>query len=557
MQLKPILKRYVWLLGTGLLVLLLVPVMVWARPTTQEGQNLLANPGFEGGWHWQGDSFLGKVADNWVAWWVDEASGKKDTDPSFWRNQRPEYGLIGLEFYIPDQIHSGRQSLQYGKRYATHTAGVYQQVGGITAGTKLQFSAWGFVYGKDPDPNRTPGFTPMKVGIDPTGGTNPFGPSVVWSGVVTPVAVGSGSAWTQMSVEAVSQNTTVTVFVYSSQEWPMNDALTSQWDDTSLVTLGPATEPSTTAPPPPPTSPPGTPLPPPATSTPRPDGSVVHKVQSGETVWAIAIQYATGSNMTPEQMLAQINRLNNNPTMIYPGQELVIAVPDGTQPLTVLATPSEGESAAAPEEAESATAATAEEPAAAVAEAPAAAGSSSTLCVSAYHDRNSDGMRDPTTEELIPGAGFTLSNEIGVVGSYTSDDDTSEPYCFTQLVPGTYMVQLTRPAGYSTTTPEYWAVPLPAGATANVEFGHASDPDAPAGSAPSQAAVAAAGKSGSVEELLQTAKEKSSDTQSENAPESKSLLSSLGEIAIGVSGVFVLLLAGAVGVAFVASRRRA
>jgi LysM repeat protein len=554
MQLKPILKHYVWLLGTGLLVLLLVPVLVWARPIAQESQNLLANPGFEGGWHWQGDSFLGKVADNWVAWWVDDASGKSDTDPSFWQNQRPEYGLIGLEFHIADQIHSGRQSLQYGKRYATHTAGVYQQVGGITAGTKLRFSAWGFVYGKDPDPNRTPGYAPMKVGIDPTGGTNPFGPSVVWSGVVNPVAVGSGSAWTQMSVEAVSQNTTVTVFVYSSQEWPMNDALTSQWDDTSLVALGPATEPTTTAPPPPPTSPPGTPLPPPATSTPRPDGSVVHKVQSGETIWAIAIQYATGSNMTPEQMLAQINRLNNNPTMIYPGQELVIAVPDGTQPLTVLATPSESESAAAPEAAESA--AMAEEPAAAGAEVPAAAGSSSTLCVSAYHDRNSDGMRDPTTEELIADAGFTLSNEIGVVGSYTSDG-TSEPYCFTQLVPGTYMVQLTRPAGYSTTTPEYWAVPLPAGATANVEFGHASDPNAPAGSAPSQAAVAAAGKSGSVEELLQTAKEKSSDAQSEEAPESKSLLSSLGEIAIGVSGVFVLLLAGAVGVAFVASRRRA
>lgn len=533
------LKRYTWLLGGAVLVLALVPVLVSANPTSQEGQNLLTNPGFEGGWHWQGDSFLGKVADGWVAWWVDDATGKDPSDPSFWKNQRPEYGLIGLEYNIPDQIHGGGQALQYGKRYATHTAGVYQQVSGIEPGTKLRFSAWGFVFGKDRDGSKTPGFVRMKVGIDPTGGTNPFAGHVVWSGVVNPVAVGSGSAWREMSIEGVAQNSTVTVFTHSSPEWPMGDGLTSQWDDANLIATGVSEQPTTTAPPPPATNA-GPPPPPAATATPRPDGAVVHTVKSGDTIWGIAIQYATGSETTPEEMLAQINRLNGNPSLIYTGQEIVIAVPgEGVAVAQVAAVASEGEPA--PAAAESGEQAAPVEGSGVLA----AAASSSTLCVSAYNDRNTDGMRDPTTEELLAEAGFTLSSESGVVGSYTSDG-TSEPYCFTQLLPGTYMVQLARPGGYNTTTPEYWAVPLPAGATANVEFGHTADPNAP----PS---VQAAASDSTI--AAQTASENSA-VQVENEEGSKSLLSSLGEIAVGVSGIFVLLLAAAVGVAFVASRRR-
>ena len=554
------LKRYGLWVGVVLL-LASIPVYVSANPAAQEAQNLVANPGFEGGWHWQGDSFLGKVADEWVAWWVDDATGKSSTDPTFWQNQRPEYGLIGLEYQVPDQIHSGRQSLQYGKRYATHTAGAYQQVGGLTQGTKLRFSAWGFVSGSDPDPNKTPGFVHMKVGIDPSGGTNPFGGNVVWSGVTNPVVSGSGSAWQQMAIEAVAQNATVTVFVYSSPDWPMDDGLTSQWDDASLVVTSPAEEPTGTPPPPPPTSPPGTPLPPPATSTPRPDGAVVHTVRSGETLWGIAIQYSTGSTQSPQDVLARINQLNNNPALIYPGQELVIGVPQN--PLAVAAaTPvAGGEQAPTPAETDQQpqdvaaggseqSAAPAVEPSGAV-----AGSTQSTLCVAAYNDRNSDGMRDLTTEELLPNAGFTLSSESGVVGSYTSDG-VSEPYCFTQLVPGTYMVQLAKPGGYNTTTPEYWAVPLPAGATANVEFGHQRDPNAPASSDQPQAA-SAGGESNSLDDLLQAARDQGEEAKSESESGSKSLLSRLGEIAIGISGIFVLLLAAAVGVAFVTSRRRA
>ena len=549
-------KRYTWLMAGVALLLSLNPFSVSARPTVQEGQNLLVNPGFEGGWHWQGDSFLGKVADGWVAWWVDDATGKSSSDPSFWKNQRPEYGLIGLEYYVPDQIRSGAQSLQYGKRYATHTAGVYQQVQGITPGSTLRFSAWGFVVGKDDDPSKSPGYANMKVGIDPTGGTNPFSGNVVWGAVTHPITVGSGSAWTQMVVDAVAQNSTVTVFTHASPDWPMSDGLTSQWDDTGLIVTGQAQPSTGTPPPPPPTSPPGTPLPPAATATPRPDGAVVHTIKSGETVWVIAIQYAQGSGQTPQEMLAQINRLNNNPTLIVPGQELVIAVPQDSSGIAAVAPKTESESesiaAASSEQPQAPASSSSEQPVARAEPASnvAALATSSTLCVTAYNDRNADGMRDPTTEELLAKAGFTLSSETGVVGSYLSDG-LNEPYCFNELVPGTYMVQLTKSSGYNTTTPEYWAVPLPAGATATVEFGHQRDPNAPPPSDQSQE------ESSALDNLLQPSTETSEEIPGEGEAGSQSLLSSLGEIAIGVSGIFVVLLAAAVGVAFIASRRRA
>ncbi len=518
-----------------------------ASPATQaEGQNLVRNAGFEGGWHWQGgDNYLGKIADEWVAWWQDDASGKSPTASDFWKNQRPEYGLIGLQYNVPSQIHSGSQSLQYGKRYASHTAGAYQQISGITSGVKLRFSAWGFVYGQDSDSSKTPGYVHMRVGIDPAGGTNVFSGNVIWGSEAHPVAVNSGSSWTQLTVEAEAQNSTVTVFLYSSPDWPMNDALTSQWDDTSLVVTTPAETPTNTAPPPLPTWTAG---PPPATSTPRPDGSVAHKVQSGETLWAIAIQYSAGTNMTADQMLTQIKQLNNSPSVIHPGQELVIAVSQNPPP------PSANPTAAAPAEGDAPqpTAPAAEGQPAAETQPQAVASSSSAICVVAYHDRNSNGAHEEDTEEMLPNAGFTLTSQNGsVVGSYTSDG-VNEPYCFEQLIGGTYMVQLTRPAGYEVTTAEYWAIPLQQGTTVNVLFGNSRDPNSQAVTDDQPPAMDADGAKSNPLDIFQDP----SSEESEEKSESKSLLAKAGEIAIGVSGLFVLLLAGAVGFAFIASRRR-
>ena len=45
------LKRHIWLLAIVALLFSLLPGLAAAGPNVQEGQNLLVNPGFEGGWH--------------------------------------------------------------------------------------------------------------------------------------------------------------------------------------------------------------------------------------------------------------------------------------------------------------------------------------------------------------------------------------------------------------------------------------------------------------------------------------------------------------------------
>ena len=52
--------------------------------------------------------------------------------------------------------------------------------------------------------------------------------------------------------------------------------------------------------------------------TPRPDGSIVHVVQQGDTLWVIAINYAETLGLAPLDALAAIQELNNNPTFLTP-----------------------------------------------------------------------------------------------------------------------------------------------------------------------------------------------------------------------------------------------
>jgi hypothetical protein len=207
------------LLVTTLLVLI-IPALTLAAPPLQSG-NLLANPSFEGGFHYQDGEGELKVADGWVGWYVDEG----DKDPS-WKNRRPEFGLT-IEAV---RVHAGAKAQQYGIIYSTHLAGLYQRVSGIPKGARVRFTIWGHMYVYDDDDDKQPGPLRMKVGIDPTGGTNALAGHVVWSQEV------NDGQWRQYTVEAVAQNSTITVFTFSNPEWAMKH-LTANWDDGSLVVL--------------------------------------------------------------------------------------------------------------------------------------------------------------------------------------------------------------------------------------------------------------------------------------------------------------------------------
>jgi len=72
------------------------------------------------------------------------------------------------------------------------------------------------------------------------------------------------------------------------------------------------------------------------------------------------------------------------------------------------------------------------------------------ICVQAYDDRNGNSQQEPE-ENLARGVAFTLSDAGGPRDSYTTDG-MNEPFCWTDLEPGSYQVSVKPPANYSLTT---------------------------------------------------------------------------------------------------------
>lgn len=92
------------------------------------------------------------------------------------------------------------------------------------------------------------------------------------------------------------------------------------------------------------------------------------------------------------------------------------------------------------------------------------------ICVSVYHDRNRDGIRQPASEELLPEAEVHLANISGSV--ITKGITTSEgPYCFRGLAAGTYMVFEKDPPGYQSTTDNTWGAIVLANTMISIPFG--------------------------------------------------------------------------------------
>jgi hypothetical protein len=73
------------------------------------------------------------------------------------------------------------------------------------------------------------------------------------------------------------------------------------------------------------------------------------------------------------------------------------------------------------------------------------------ICVQVYHDRNQDGQRQPSTEELLAGAGISVR---GAAAGFLATEitDGEQPVCFGSLVSDLYIVTETDPEGYTSTT---------------------------------------------------------------------------------------------------------
>ena len=206
-----------------------------ANPTFLPITDALLNPGFEAGhWWWThyGERPEMPVPQDWIAWW------SMDTSQGF---EAPE--LVRLIDWLdnpvyqgpPARIHTGNRAFTM-YRWGKYQGGLYQRVTNLPPGARAGFSIYAHAWtcNDDPPPAYSCGdlySLLFRVGIDPTGGLDPWSPNIVWS----------EDAWYRDvydrvgPVEAtVGADGAITVFVFGQAKWPLkhNDAY---WDDAALI----------------------------------------------------------------------------------------------------------------------------------------------------------------------------------------------------------------------------------------------------------------------------------------------------------------------------------
>ncbi|MBL8133043.1 MAG: LysM peptidoglycan-binding domain-containing protein [Anaerolineae bacterium] len=287
-----------------LLVLTMMICAAGARLTQAQDANLLRDGGMEGSYTQRGRADLNIPAD-WNAWVAEQPRTEA------WMNLPP----VAFPHPGPDPApHSGARAANLNKGFATFTAALYQQVA-VTPGAAVTASAYAYLHTCDiPDGATTcasssdsGAFT--RIGIDPDGGTNPLDADVVWS----PNQLPHGS-WTPMAVNATATGSTVTLFLYTSQTWP-RELNAVYWDDAYMAAGG-----ADGAPPIAPTAPLEVGFVQPQGQ--RADGSIVHVVQSGDTIDSIAVAYG----LTREAILT-LNPDLRSARFIQIGQEIVVQPP--------------------------------------------------------------------------------------------------------------------------------------------------------------------------------------------------------------------------------------
>lgn len=536
-----------------LLPLLAIVVLLVAGTATlpalaQSGPNLLENPGFENGHYNQDGIPQITVPNGWRMYW----SNDEKIFGGEWVTTRPETIVwnikgapAGEEYFWKD----GAYTMKVFNSWAPMWAAMAQDVENLQVGRKYRLSVPIYIDvfadyegGKKiaPPPEQR-GRAKIRLGAGPVGAT--------WR---DETAIGYSGWWTDASVDpfyqaypvfvydftATQPNMTVFIEMASAYPFPNNGFF---FDTPSLVALdATGAVPATAAPatgntgtagqaaaqPPAQVNPVATIVPP----TPRPDGSIVHVVAAGDTLWVIAIEYAEMLGMTPQDALAAIRELNNDPAFLNPGDEILIKA--GTGEAAAEATPGEGTAAASdatpPAEgtaaagdatpAEGTPAAEGTPPAeipptdATINDAPAAtdatpaAAVAGTICVGTFHDVNGDGQRNED-EPLVANAAVAIARGGTTVSTYITDG-VSEPYCFELTDADSYQLQLYPPAGFAATTEDNWAVSIANGESYTVLFGLG---DAPASAAADAAATTVSSDTAAADTTAGTVDQASSD----------------------------------------------
>ncbi len=269
-----------------------------AKPVQQDSPNLLRNPGFEGDFFaWAGVPEV-QVAHEWTPWWIEDV----DHNP---RWHRPEWKRA-LKSQFPDRVLTGDSAQQYFTFYASHYAGMYQQVFDVTPGKTYRFALWVQVWSSledNADTSVSPANPHFQIGIDPTGAALPGfarAPGTIqWSGEAP--MNNHIDQWGLMTVEAVAQSSTITVYIRSSPEFA-NKHNDMYIDEASLIEVGapPAPPPTNTPPPATATSENAAPTAVPATNTPLPQPTATHTATAVPTDTPAPTETPLPPTETPE-----------------------------------------------------------------------------------------------------------------------------------------------------------------------------------------------------------------------------------------------------------------
>ncbi|MGD2147860.1 MAG: hypothetical protein PVH41_14280, partial [Anaerolineae bacterium] len=237
-----------------------------------EPQYPLENGGFEMGWGEEGshrvrvfpsdgvpyETDVGNIftPPGWLTWFYHE--------PGTWDQPEVRDAWASND---PQRVRSGEKGMLLFTFNRRHDAGFLQQVE-VRPGAQLNLTAWAHAWSNHPveghedctdEPscsagvgwelaflleeevpplngdawNDAVGNFSFMLGIDPTGGTDPYSPNVVWG----EIAHIYNEHHQVPAVEAVAQSQQVTVFLRSRTLWPFkhNDAY---WDDVELVAVG-------------------------------------------------------------------------------------------------------------------------------------------------------------------------------------------------------------------------------------------------------------------------------------------------------------------------------
>lgn len=551
-------KNYLSLGALALVVL--VGLLTIGRPAAaqeQVGPNLLRNAGFEEG-HFNQDGIAEiTVPNGWRMHW----SNNELIFGGEWPTARPETVVWNATGGVPEGEEifwrDGIYTMKVFKSWAPMWAAASQDVSGLEVGRKYRLVVPVFIDifeefegGKKIIPTRKDTGR-VRLGASPVGANWRDENAIAYSGW-----------WTAETIDpfyqamptfiydfvATQPDMTVWIEIASTYPYPNNGFFFDlpglyALNETAPVAAPPAAAGGGGAPV---AAAPAQPLPTIAPPEPREDGSIVHVVQSGESLWGIAIQYASILGRTPEETLPYLQELNNSPVFINPGDELLIvpagaAAPAEEAPAESEA-PVEGEAVAEADVPAEGEAAVSEESAAAEGEAAAeeetqqidaaatdlqpaepaqpAVSLAGSVCVAAFNDANSDGLRDGS-EGLVANAAIAIAQAGNTVSTYITDG-ASEPYCFELTEADTYQMQIYPPAGFAPTTESSWAVSVANGESYTVSFGLREGAQA-------VAAVDAA------------VSDTTGAVVAEAPEESGGLTDNLGLIVLGVAGVLVLV----------------